>query len=205
MTMLKDYQDIEIKKEDKKYSVTILGRGECGKTKLVAKFMTGKFTNDYTATTIERKIIRIYESPKENIFLQIFDTSGQEDYSRLRPLTIQESDYIILAYSIVDRESFLEVKHSLRDTAMRKAKPGVKMILVSTKEDLKTREKNDEMVTTQEGYDLKHEIGAAAFFQCSALTGHSINAIFKWISTDILMKENKLTDEESGWDYLCCC
>ena len=41
--------------------------------------------------------------------LALWDTAGQEDYDRLRPLSYPNSDVIIIAYAINCRDSFMNV------------------------------------------------------------------------------------------------
>ena len=42
--------------------------------------------------------------------LTLFDTSGQEDYDRLRPLTYPQTDVFLVCFSVISPSSFENVK-----------------------------------------------------------------------------------------------
>jgi small GTP-binding protein len=44
------------------------------------------------------------------ISLGLWDTAGQEDYDRLRPLSYPQTDVFLICFSIVSRASFDNVK-----------------------------------------------------------------------------------------------
>jgi len=44
------------------------------------------------------------------ISLGLWDTAGQEDYDRLRPLSYPQTDVFLLAFSVVNPASFNNIK-----------------------------------------------------------------------------------------------
>ena len=48
--------------------------------------------------------------------LGLFDTAGQEDYDRLRPLSYPQTDVFLVCYSVVSPSSFENVKEKVRMT-----------------------------------------------------------------------------------------
>ncbi len=48
------------------------------------------------------------------INLGLWDTAGQEDYDRLRPLSYPQTDVFIVAFSIVSQASFDNVQTKVR-------------------------------------------------------------------------------------------
>lgn len=46
--------------------------------------------------------------------LGLFDTAGQEDYDRLRPLSYQQTDVFLVCFSVVSPSSFENVKEKVR-------------------------------------------------------------------------------------------
>ena len=49
--------------------------------------------------------------------LGLFDTAGQEDYDRLRPLSYQQTDVFLVCFSVVSPSSFENVREKVRWTA----------------------------------------------------------------------------------------
>ena len=49
--------------------------------------------------------------------LGLFDTAGQEDYDRLRPLSYPQTDVFLVCFSVVSPSSFENVKEKVRGTA----------------------------------------------------------------------------------------
>ena len=46
--------------------------------------------------------------------LGLFDTAGQEDYDRLRPLSYPQTDVFLVCYSVVSPSSYENVKEKVR-------------------------------------------------------------------------------------------
>lgn len=46
-------------------------------------------------------------------FLGLFDTAGQEDYDRLRPLSYPQTDVFLVCFSVVSPSSFENVKEKV--------------------------------------------------------------------------------------------
>lgn len=46
--------------------------------------------------------------------LGLFDTAGQEDYDRLRPLSYPQTDVFLVCFSVVSPSSFENVREKVR-------------------------------------------------------------------------------------------
>src|SRR6185436_2596273 len=68
--------------------------------------------------------------------LGLWDTAGQEDYDKLRPLSYPQTDVFLIAYSIISPNSFDNVKSKWYPELCHHA-PNVPIILVGTKSDLR--------------------------------------------------------------------
>ncbi|GKD77014.1 Rac-like GTP-binding protein ARAC7, partial [Tanacetum coccineum] len=68
--------------------------------------------------------------------LGLWDTAGQEDYSRLRPLSYRGADIFVLAFSLISRASYENVLKKWMPE-LRRFAPDVPVVLVGTKLDLR--------------------------------------------------------------------
>ena len=70
------------------------------------------------------------------VTLGLWDTSGQSDYDRLRPLSYPQSDIFLACFSIVSATSFKNIKSKWLPEIAAHA-PGVPTLLVGTKSDMR--------------------------------------------------------------------
>ena len=71
-----------------------------GKTSLLCVFALGEFPRArFTPTILENYVVDAQFTGGE-VELALWDTAGQEEYERLRPLTYDGSDIILICYSI---------------------------------------------------------------------------------------------------------
>jgi small GTP-binding protein len=66
--------------------------------------------------------------------LQLWDTAGQEDFDRLRPLSYPHTDIFILCFAVTTPASFENVKNKWFSEIERYA-PGTPFVIVGTKLD----------------------------------------------------------------------
>lgn len=88
----------------RKKLVTV-GDGACGKTSLLISYCRGEFPDVYVPTVFENYVTEMKVEGK-TVELMLWDTAGQEDYDRLRPLSYPDADVVLLCFS-VDRPETL--------------------------------------------------------------------------------------------------
>ncbi|KAL2558513.1 Rac-like GTP-binding protein ARAC10 [Forsythia ovata] len=66
--------------------------------------------------------------------LGLWDTAGQEDYNRLRPLSYRAADVFVLAFSLLSRASYENILKKWIPELQHFA-PGIPVVLVGTKLD----------------------------------------------------------------------
>ena len=119
------------------------------------------------------------------ISLGLWDTAGQEDYDRLRPLSYPQTDVFLICFSIVSPPSFDNVKAKWFPEIEHHA-PSVPIILVGTKLDLREdrgtmeglRSKRMEPVSYEQALAVSKEIRAHKYLECSALTQRNLKSVF---------------------------
>uniref|UniRef100_A0A8C5LQ05 Ras homolog family member F, filopodia associated n=1 Tax=Leptobrachium leishanense TaxID=445787 RepID=A0A8C5LQ05_9ANUR len=133
----------------KEVKMVIVGDGGCGKTSLLMVYAKGAFPETYAPSVFEKYITTITIGNKD-VDLHLYDTAGQEDYDRLRPLSYQDVNLVLICYDVTSPSSFdnvlikwyPEVHHFCR---------GVPIILIGCKTDLrKDKERVRKLKTSQQ-------------------------------------------------------
>merc|ERR1719337_652687 len=166
--------------------VVAVGDNGCGKKALLFAYTMNAFPEDYVPTVFDNYSANVMVDGKP-INLGLWDTAGQEDYDRLRPLSYPQTDVFLVAFSLISRASYENVKQKWWPELKHHC-PGVPMILVGTKLDLrndantvaKLREKNQTPITFEEGLDMAKTIcpSNAKYLECSALTQKGLKNVF---------------------------
>ena len=93
-------------KDEKAIKVILLGESGIGKTSIIRRYINNEFSQ-YSESTLGTTFL-VKEIVKKNIIysLIIWDTSGQEKYHSVTNLFINNSNIVILIYSIDSRISF---------------------------------------------------------------------------------------------------
>lgn len=164
----------------------VVGDGAVGKTCLLISYTTNCFPQDYIPTVFDNYSTNVMID-NQPVNLNLWDTAGQEEYDRLRPLSYPQSDVFLVCYSIVSLSSFTNVKSRWLPEITKYAKD-VPIVLVATKIDLRNdpaqiRQMQSKgakgPITKPEGQKLAQEINAAAFIECSALTQEFLHDTFQ--------------------------
>ncbi|MEQ2207871.1 Rho GTPase protein rac1 [Xenoophorus captivus] len=117
--------------------------------------------------------------------LGLWDTAGQEDYDRLRPLSYPQTDVFLICFSLVSPASFENVRAKWYPE-VRHHCPKTPIILVGTKLDLrddkdtveKLKEKKLSPIIYPQGLAMAKEISAVKYLECSALTQRGLKTVF---------------------------
>ena len=157
-------------------SVTV-GNGNVGKTSLLITYFTGEFPSEYIPTVFDNDSVPGYLDARP-YKLGLWDTGGGEDYSRLRPLSYPLTDVFILLFSVSDKEKRFEQIQSDWWAELNHHCPGVPIVLVGSKIDLRDKE-GIQTVTTEEGQAMAEKIGAAKYMEISSLENRGVSELFK--------------------------
>lgn len=102
--------------------LVIIGDGACGKTSLLSVFTLGFFPKTYVPTVFENYVTDCRVDGK-NVQLALWDTAGQEDYERLRPLAYSQAHVILIGFSVDTPDSLDNVKHKVGNRGLHCAHP----------------------------------------------------------------------------------
>jgi len=89
----------------------LLGESGVGKTSIIKKYLFNEFSSEYTPSSAMNYVEKIITVDNKKIRLNIWDTIGQEKYRALSKLFLNETEIIILVYSITDLNSFQELDY----------------------------------------------------------------------------------------------
>eukprot|EP00850_Spirogloea_muscicola_P014685 SM000107S14051 [mRNA] locus=s107:219535:221355:+ [translate_table: standard] len=137
--------------------------------------------------------------------LGLWDTAGQEDYNRLRPLSYRGADVFLLAFSLISKASFENISKKWIPE-LRHYAPQVPIILVGTKLDLRDDKQffadhpGATPISSAQGEELKRSIGAAAYIECSSKTQQNVKSVFDAAIKVVLQppKPKKKKKKQSG-------
>lgn len=165
--------------------LVIVGDGACGKTCLLIVFSKDQFPEVYVPTVFENYVADI-EVDSRQVELALWDTAGQEDYDRLRPLSYPDTDVILMCFSIDSPDSLENVPEKWTPE-VRHFCPNVPIILVGNKKDLRNdpatiselAKMKQRPVTTEEGRAVAEKINAYQYLECSAKTKDGVREVFE--------------------------
>ena len=151
--------------------------GDCvGKTSLLLTYTTGHFPDRYLpGGEFDDHCVRVLVDG-EPYTLALFDTPGQEEYDRSRPLNYPDTDVFLVCFALNHRDSYdniaerwaLEVKHF---------GPQSPIVLVGTRLDLRDEAKKMH-ISYVEGLQLQREINAVKYLECSSKTQEGVKDVF---------------------------
>jgi len=175
-------QDLDLSK-CARIKMVVVGDGAVGKTSLLIAYATDKFPTEYVPTVFENYSTQI---PRDDgsILLHLWDTAGQEDYDRLRPLSYPGADIVLLCFSTVNRASATAIKEKWWPE-VRHYVPNVPFLLVGTKVDCRESKQVDpnlgryDPVTADQGRAIADEIKAVMYLEVSAKTRAGLVPLFQ--------------------------
>ena len=164
-----------------------------GKTCLLISYTTNTFPDDYIPTVFDNYLASVMIDG-EPIKLGFWDTAGQAEYDRLRPLSYPQTEVFLCCFSVISPASFQNIRakwipeirhHSPKDTLV---------IIVGTKADLRDdphvldelADKNEKPISLEQGHKLAKEVGAIRYLECSAATQQGVREVFDFALWEVL-------------------
>lgn len=193
--------------------LTVLGYGTCGKTSILNRQINKKFDEKLEPTVFTSANVE-YKDDQYNVELKLWDTAGQDEFSRFRHLALPNAHYVLICFNVDSRKSFEEVTNTFIPQ-IKEINPKAKYFLASTKIDLRddasTLEKlaadSDSVISRREGMALAKEIEAVAYFETSAKMNIGVSEIFEQIAKYAIKEATK--EEKSFFtrllETLSCC
>ncbi|VFV41847.1 cdc42_macfa ame: full=cell division control protein [Lynx pardinus] len=135
----------------------VVGDGAVGETCLLIAYTTNKFPSEYVPIVFGNYAVTVMIGG-EPYTLGLFDTAGQEDYDRLRPLSYPQTDVFLVCFSVVSPFSFGNVKEKWVPEKLAKNK--------------------EKPVTPETAEKLPRGLKVVKYVECSALTQKGLTDVF---------------------------
>ena len=116
--------------------MVVIGDGAVGKSCLLIAYTTNAFPGEYVPTVFDNYSANIMFQGKP-INLAFFDTAGQEDYDRLRPLSYPQTDVFLICYDVSRKSSFDNIISKWIPEIVHHC-PKTPYLIVGLKSDLRT-------------------------------------------------------------------
>ncbi|KAF7950143.1 hypothetical protein EAE96_007438 [Botrytis aclada] len=165
--------------------IVVVGDGGCGKTCLLISYSQGYFPEKYVPTVFENYITYpTHRQTGKTLELALWDTAGQEEYDRLRPLSYPETDLLFVCFAIDCPNSLENVMDKWYPEVLHFC-PYTPLILVGLKSDLRTKRSCIDLlktqgltpVTTEQGMAVARKMGAR-YMECSSKEMTGVEEIF---------------------------
>jgi small GTP-binding protein len=158
--------------------VVMIGAGGSGKTALVNRFLTHKFSEEYIVTIGSQFAVKTVAVEAANgrsivVKLLVWDLAGQQRFDFIRGSYYRGSKGALLVYDTTRKSTWVELPKWIKETedALGERIP---IILLANKVDLV-----DERVITREmGEQFTRENNLVGYLETSALTGQNVEEAF---------------------------
>jgi small GTP-binding protein len=180
------------------FKICLIGDGYVGKTSIRRKYLGQGFRSNYIPSLgvdFAQKTV-MYEDD-ESVRLVIWDIAGQPQFQSLRKRYYEGCSGLILAYSVVDRESFDNASKWLVEAKGFMDKFPA-LIIVGNKIDLRSYHPKENITSYEEGLEFTKKFSEqlntpAIFIETSALTGENIDRAFEKLTRMMINPEEYQT------------
>lgn len=161
--------------------VIVMGVGGVGKSAITNRFVVGRWIEKYDPT-VEESYLTTIDLDGKALQIEILDTAGQHEYTPLRETFMHTGDGFLLVYSIVDDQTFEELR-DIHEQIMRvHQNADVPIVVVGNKIDMPADER---VVSADEGKALADDFGGE-FIEISAKNNFKVKEAFQTLIRTIL-------------------
>jgi len=160
--------------------VIIIGEAGVGKTSLVKKFVSGRFTSDYRVSIGANLFVKdLILNSDVDVSIQIWDIAGQEKWVKMRHLYYRGAHGALIVGDLTRGNTFEQLKE-FWNPDLKKFCGDIPKILVVNKVDL------EPIVSNSEIEKLAQDINVKATIITSAKNGQNVEEAFHQIAEAIV-------------------
>lgn len=161
---------------------------------MLQSYATNEFPHDHVPTIFDSFAREVKTASGAQVNLLLWDTAGQEDYDRLRPLCYPETNIFLICFSLIQPSSAENVIAKWGPELMHftGGDAEIPVMVVGTKMDLRDDEatirnlagKNQKPLQYADGLRIAKDLSARVvhqpvqYFECSALTQKGLQSVF---------------------------
>ena len=180
----------------KNIKVVSIGDASSGKTELLIQFL--KDNGETNIPTIFDNYNLNFMAPNyPPIMINLWDTSGQENYNKLRALTYPQTDVFLLCFSLVDPLTLRHIEE-IFVPEIHQFCPNSILILVGTKQELRehfdpnkdeNRANNLEPISPRTAERVAKHIGANRYMEVSVASGKNTKELLNEVIRILFQKK----------------
>jgi small GTP-binding protein len=166
--------------------VVMIGAGGSGKTALVNRFLTHKFSEEYIVTIGSQFAVKTVEIEAANgrsvaVKLLVWDLAGQQRFDFIRGSYYRGSKGALLVFDTTRKSTWLELPKWIKETedALGERIP---IILLANKVDLVEHR----VITREMGEQFVREHNLTGYLETSALSGENVEEAFSILARSSL-------------------
>ena len=183
------------------FKCSVVGDSGVGKTTLLITYTTGYFPYNEVPSVYEHQLTSVTVNCRP-FSLSLWDTSGQEVYTCSRSLAYVRTDVYLLLFSLISPDSLNNIVSKWHPLVQKHCCNTPTFVVVGTKLDLRDNqavlerlaEENLMPVTYEQGLAVANKIGAAFYWECSALTRKGVSCIFHETIRNLISSNKNTTD-----------
>ena len=166
--------------------VVMIGAGGSGKTALVNRFLTQKFSEQYIVTIGSQFAVKTVAVPDNNgnsvvVKLLVWDLAGQQRFDFIRGSYYRGSKGALLVFDTTRKSTYIELPKWIEETENALGER-IPIILLANKVDLA----EDRVITTEMGMEFVREHNLVAYLETSALSGQNVEEAFSLLAKSSL-------------------
>ncbi len=158
--------------------VVMIGAGGSGKTALVNRFLTHKFSEEYIVTIGSQfavKTVAVETANGRNVVVKllVWDLAGQQRFDFIRGSYYRGSKGALLLFDCTRKSTWIELPRWIQETETSLGER-IPIILLANKVDLL----ENRVITTEMALDFVKENNLSGYLETSALSGQNVEQAF---------------------------
>ncbi|CAD8136492.1 unnamed protein product [Paramecium pentaurelia] len=164
--------------ENQNLKIILIGDSNAGKTSLIIKFKTDRFTLDSVNTVgIDLNVEKNVKINNQFFDIAIWDTAGQEIYQKMVKFSSKDANTAMICFDLSDSSSIDNVASWIQ-LLREEAPQNIQMVIIGTKKDLPNKYTQEQLQQIQIAWKANFN-NDFPIFLTSSKTGEGIKEAFQ--------------------------